>query len=92
MLLRAELRIRTDPDTFDTLAWALSRAGRWREADEAAHQALRWGVRDARYFYRAAATARALGDAQQAEMYLRLMRATDPTFNERALAVAGIGL
>ncbi len=91
-LLRAELAVRTDPDTFDTLAWALSRAGRWREADRAAHQALRWGVRDARYFYRAATIAQALGDTKQAGMYLRLMRTADPTFDARALEVAGIGL
>jgi tetratricopeptide (TPR) repeat protein len=91
-LLRAELTVRTDPDTFDTLAWALSRAGRWREADRAARQALRWGVRDARYFSRAATIAQALGETERAQMYLRLMRAADPTFNERALEVAGIGL
>jgi tetratricopeptide (TPR) repeat protein len=91
-LLRAELTVRTDPDTLDTLAWGLSRAGRWQEADRAAHQALRWGVRDARYFYRAATTAQALGNVAQARAYLRLMRAADPTFDERALEVAGIGL
>lgn len=91
-LLRAELTVRTDPDTWDTLAWALSRAGRWQDADQAAHQALRWGVRDARYFYRAATTAQALGDAQRARMYLELMRTADPTFDARALEVAGIGL
>ena len=91
-LLQAELTVRTDPDTFDTLAWALSRAGRWQEADWAARQALRWGVHDARYFYRAATTAQALGDGVQAQTYLRLMRAADPTFDERALEVAGIGL
>lgn len=91
-LLRAELTVRTDPDTYDTLAWALSRAGRWQEADRAVRQALRWGVRDPRYFYRAATIARALGHAERADAYLRLMRAVDPGFNERALEVAGIGL
>ena len=91
-LLNAELTVRADPDTFDTLAWALSRAGRWREADRAAHQALRWGVHDARYYYRAATTAQALGNAVQARMYLQLMRGVDPAFDERALEVAGIGL
>jgi len=91
-LLQAELTVRTDPDTFDTLAWALSRAGRWQEADHAAHQALRWGVQDARYFYRAATIAQAQGNTKRAGVYLRLMRAADPTFDERALEVAGIGL
>ncbi|HVI83929.1 MAG TPA: tetratricopeptide repeat protein, partial [bacterium] len=91
-LLKAELTVRTDPDAFDTLAWALSRAGRWREADRAAHQALRWGVHDARYYYRAATTAQALGNAVQARMYLQLMRGVDPAFDERGLEVAGIGL
>lgn len=91
-LLRAELAVRTDPDTWDTLAWALSSAGRWQEASRAARQALRWGVRDARYFYRAATIAQALGDPQQAEAFLGQMRAIDPTFDKRALDVAGIGL
>ncbi len=91
-LVQAELTVRTDPETFDTLAWALSRAGRWRDADHAAHQALRWGVRDARYFYRAATITQALGDSQRAAAYLQLMRETDPTFDARALEVAGIGL
>jgi len=91
-LLQAEFAVRTDPDTFDTLAWALSRAGRWREADRAAHQALRWGVHDARYFYRAATTAHALGDTARARAYLQLVRAVDQTFDDRALEVAGIGL
>jgi tetratricopeptide (TPR) repeat protein len=91
-LLHAELVVRTDPDTWDTLAWALSRAGRWQEAYHAVHQTLRWGVRDARYFYRAATVAQALGDTKQAREFLQLMRATDPTFDKRALDVAGIGL
>jgi len=91
-LLHAELAVRTDPDTWDTLAWALSSAGRWREASDAARQALRWGVRDARYFYRAAMIAQALGKRPQAEEFLRQMRAVDPTFDQRALDVAGIGL
>jgi tetratricopeptide (TPR) repeat protein len=91
-LLNAELTVRTDPDTFDTLAWALSRAGRWQEADRAAHQALRWGVHDARFYYRAATTAQALGNSVQARRYFHLMKAVDAAFDERALEVAGIGL
>ncbi len=91
-LLHAELAVRTDPDTWDTLAWALSRAGRWQEAYGAIQQALRWGVRDARFFYRAATIAQGLGDTKHAAEFFELMRATDPTFDKRALDVAGIGL
>lgn len=91
-LLRQELAVRTDPDTLDTMAWALGHAGRWEDAQQAIRQAMRWGVRDARYFCRAATIAQALGDSQQAEASLRLMRETDPTFDARALEVAGIGL
>jgi tetratricopeptide (TPR) repeat protein len=91
-LMRQELAVRSDPDTLDTMAWALSRAGRWSEAQQFARAALRWGVRDARYYYRAAIVARGLGDTAAAERYLRLVRAVDPTFDERALQLSLIGL
>jgi len=91
-LMRQELAVRTDPDTLDTMAWALSRAGRWAEARSAVRAAMRCGVRDARFFYRAAVVARGLGDTGEAETYLRLMRAVDPTFDARAAEVALIGL
>ena len=91
-LMRQELAVRTDPDTLDTMAWALCRAGRWEEARRAEGAAMRWGVRDARYFYRAAQIARGLGDEVRARTYMGLVRATDPTFDARALDVALIGL
>lgn len=91
-LMRQELAVRSDPDTLDTMAWALSSAGRWSEAQQFARAALRWGVRDARYYYRAALVAQGLGDTAAAGRYLRLVRAVDPTFDARALQVALIGL
>ncbi|HLW48626.1 MAG TPA: tetratricopeptide repeat protein [bacterium] len=91
-LMRQEIAVRTDPDTLDTMAWALSRAGQWGEAQRTIRAAMRWGVRDARYFYRAAIVAQGLGDAEGAHAYLRLVRAVDPTFDDRALQVALIGL
>ena len=91
-LMRLELAVRTDPDTLDTTAWALCRAGRWEEAERAARAAMRWGVRDARYFYRAAAVAQGLGDAAEARAYLRLVRAADPAFDSRSLEVGLISL
>jgi tetratricopeptide (TPR) repeat protein len=91
-LMRQEVAVRTDPDTLDTMAWALCRAGRWDEAQRAARAAMRWGVRDARYYYRAAIVAQGLGDTEGARRYLRLVRAIDPTFDARALELALIGL
>ena len=91
-LMRQELAVRSDPDTLDTMAWALSSAGRWSEAQQFARAALRWGVRDARYYYRAAVVAQGLGDTAAAQRYRRLVRAVDPTFDARALQVALIGL
>ncbi len=91
-LMRQELAVRVDPDTLDTMAWALCRAGQWDDAQRAARAAMRWGVRDARYFYRAAAVAQGLGDTEAARAYLRLVRAADPAFDARALQVALIGL
>jgi len=49
-------------------------------------------VRDARYFYRAPAIARALGDASGAGAYLRLAHTVDSTFDARALDIAMVGL
>jgi tetratricopeptide (TPR) repeat protein len=91
-LMRQELAVRSDPDTLDTMAWALSSAGRWSEAQQFAHAALRWGVRDARYYYRAALVAQGLGDLAAAERDRRLVRAVDPTFDARALQLGLIGL
>src|SRR5439155_24809977 len=53
-LMEAEVHIRRDTETLDVLAWALSRAGRLGEAQQALQEALRTGVHDARLFYRAA--------------------------------------
>ncbi len=91
-LMGQELAVRTDPDTLDTMAWALCRAGRWEEAARAERAAMRRGVRDARYFYRAAVIAQRLGDVENARAYRRLVRAMDPTFDARAQEIALIGL
>lgn len=91
-LMRQEVAVRADPETLDTMAWALARAGRWDDARRAIRSAMRWGVRDARYFYRAAVIAQGLGDTEAAGSYMRQARAVDPTFDARALQVAMVGL
>src|SRR3989454_2953908 len=90
-LMEAEGHIRRDTETLDVLAWALSRRGRLPEAQQATQEALRTGVHDARLFYRAATIEQALGRDTQANRFLELMRQTDPTFDERARQVMGVG-
>lgn len=90
-LMQAEVDIRRDPDTLDALAWALSRAGRWQEAREAMREALHWGYRDAAQFYRAATIEQALGNQREARRFSRAAHETDPTFDEQARRVLGIG-
>lgn len=91
-LMQAEVRNRRDAETFDTLAWTLSRSGRWREAQQAMHEALRWGIRDAGMFYRAGTIEQALGNHAQARVFFQAAQKTDPTLDEQARRAAGLGL
>jgi tetratricopeptide (TPR) repeat protein len=90
-LMQAEVRLRRDPETLDTLAWALSRSGRWREAKAAMREALRWGIRDAGMFYRAGSIEQKLGNDSQAVAFFQLAQQTDPTFDEQARRTSGPG-
>lgn len=90
-LIRMEVQVRRDAETLYVLAWALSEEGRSLEAREAMREALRWGVRDAKLFYRAAQIEEALGRRAQALTYLASAMGTDPTFDEHARRVLGLG-
>lgn len=89
-LMEAELGVRQDAETLEVHAWALARAGRLNEARRSIFRALRWGVRDARLFYRAAMIAQALGQEAEAGRFLALMYETDPTFDQRARQILGV--
>lgn len=90
-LMQAELSIRRDAETLDTLAWALSRSGRWREAQKVIQEVLHTGSRDAGMFYRAGTIEQALGNSPQAKAYFQLAQKTDPKFNEQARRALGLG-
>lgn len=90
-LMQTEVRVRRDAETFDILAWALSRSGRWREAQQAMREALRWGIRDAGMLYRAGTIEEALGNQARARAIFRTALETDPTFNEQARRALGLG-
>ncbi len=91
-LMQAEIKIRRDAQTLDTLAWALYNSGRMREAQQAIQSALQLGTKDAAIFYRAAAIAQALGNNQQALTYQKLSQQIDPTFDQQARRGLGMGL
>ncbi|MDJ0733396.1 MAG: tetratricopeptide repeat protein [Nostocaceae cyanobacterium] len=91
-LMQAEIKIRRDAQTLDTFAWSLYDSGRIQEAEKAIQEALELGTKDAVIFYRAAIIAKALGDNQQALNYQQLSQQIDPSFDEQARRVLGLGL
>ncbi len=91
-LMQAEVSIRRDAQTLDTLAWALLRAGKLKEAQAIIQEAVRLGTQDASIFYRAGIIAKALGNQQQAMNYEQLAQKVDPSFDEQARRTLGLGL
>gem|GEM_PF-415392 len=95
-LARAELRVRGDTYTEDTLAWALYADGQFGEAEQHAERASRFGTRDARLFYHLGAIRLALGKTADARALLERALQQDPAFDlvgapdaRRLLALAG---
>ncbi|HBE21679.1 MAG TPA: hypothetical protein DEG17_23645 [Cyanobacteria bacterium UBA11149] len=91
-LMEAEVKVRRDAETLDTLAWALVSANRWEEAQAVIEEALRWGIRDPGIFYRAGNIAEKLGQKQQAISYFQLAQKTNPAFDGQARQTLGLGL
>jgi tetratricopeptide (TPR) repeat protein len=91
-LMQTEVRIRRDAQTLDTLAWALLRSGHTKEAQQTMQAALQLGTRDAGIFYRAGMIAKALGNNEQALAYEKQALTTDPTFDQQARRISGLGL
>lgn len=91
-LMQQEIQVRRDAETLDTLAWVLSRLGRWQEAQQAMQEALRGGIRDAALFNRAGTIAQTLGNTTQSEAFFKAAHETDPTFDEQAQKALGLGV
>ncbi|MBW4574882.1 MAG: tetratricopeptide repeat protein [Aphanothece sp. CMT-3BRIN-NPC111] len=91
-LMQAEVHIRQDAETYDTLAWALSSLGRWGEAQKAMQEGLRSGIRDPAMFYRAGIIEQKLGNQKQALAFFKLVQQSDPTFDENARKALGLGV
>lgn len=70
-LAKAELEFRQDVFTYDVLAWALYRNGRFEEAAEAMAKALKMETPEASFHYHAGLIAKALGKNADAVRHLR---------------------
>ncbi|MBM0741989.1 tetratricopeptide repeat protein [Phormidium sp. CLA17] len=91
-LMQAEVKVRRDAETMDTLAWSFSQLGRWPEAQTAMQAALRSGIRDPALFYRAGTIEQALGRSSQAAAFFKAAQETDPTFDDQARQALGLGV
>lgn len=90
-LMQAEVKIRRDAATLDTLAWALSGAGEWQKAEDVMAQIMRSGIRDASIFDRAGAIALKLGKNRESRAYFQTAKEIDPTFKRRSNQTLGLG-
>jgi tetratricopeptide (TPR) repeat protein len=70
-LAREEQKTRLDVFTLDSLAWALTSAGKAEEARKFSERALLEGTKDARLFYHAGVIAKANGNREDARRWLR---------------------
>ena len=91
-LMQAEIKIRQDPETWDTLAAAYLKMGQLESAQEAIETALKSGMRDPALFDRAAVIAQARGQSAPAQRYQQEIRKLDPTFDAGARQALGLGV
>lgn len=80
-LAEAELNRRRDIYTYDTLAWAYYKNGRYADAGNAMAQALRLGTQDALLFFHAGMIAHRLGENARAKEYLQRALTVNPYFH-----------
>ena len=93
-LAQKELEVRHDVYTWDALAWALYKNGRFAEAGKASAKALQHGTRDSLLLYHAGLIAEKLGEPSRARAELKQALEINPHFHliyagaaEQALAL-----
>jgi tetratricopeptide (TPR) repeat protein len=91
-LMQAEIKIRRDPETWDTLAAAYLQMGQLEAAQQAIEAALKSGIRDPGLIDRAAVIAQARGQSAQAQKYRELVKSIDPTFDTGGRQALGLGV
>jgi tetratricopeptide (TPR) repeat protein len=80
-LAKADLKVRKDIYSYDTLAWALCKHKRYEEAAQAMTQALKLGTQDASLFYHAGMLQLGLGNRSKARDYLEKAQGLNPHFS-----------
>ncbi len=80
-LAHKEFEVRHDIYTWDALAWALYKNGKYQEASDAIENALRPGVRDALLFFHAGMIAGRLGQNALAKDRLQEALSINPRFH-----------
>ena len=91
-LMQAEIKIRQDPETWDTLAAAHLQMGQLEQAQAAIAIALKSGILDPGITDRAAVIAQARGQLAQAQMYRERVKSIDPLFDAGARQALGLGV
>ena len=81
VLARKEFEVRQDIYTWDALAWALYKNGKYQEAGDAMENALRPGTRDALLFFHAGMIAAKLGETDLAKQRLQRALSINPHFH-----------
>ena len=88
VLAHKEFEVRHDIYTWDALAWALYKNGKYQEASDAMENALRPGTRDALLFFHAGMIAGKLGQAGLAKERLQTALSINPHFHVIYASVA----
>ena len=80
-LAHKEFEVRHDIYTWDALAWALYKNGKYQQASEAMDHALRPGARDALLFFHAGMILGRVGQSSQAKERLQTALSINPHFH-----------
>jgi tetratricopeptide (TPR) repeat protein len=80
-LANKEFEVRHDIYTWDALAWALYKNGKYAEAAKASQRSLQFGTRDSLLLYHAGVIAEAVGRKEQARVSLRAALEINPHFH-----------
>ncbi len=88
VLAEKDLDLRQDIHTYDTLAWALYKNGRFVEAAAASDRAVRFGTQEASLYFHRGLIYEALGEGREAIAMLEKALAINPHFNLPQVPIA----